>query len=142
VESTTFEDDEVLHLDQTLLVGLLDRVKSVDSMQAMRRATVDLKQRLLAGEGVPSGPASDNMVVFGTDYLRGQLDQIAASRTLERARYYLERLEKSITQVRTNGVNDINLNPPTACGSWIAATTQGSTRPATGVTSFPRYPTR
>lgn len=110
MESTTFEDDEVLRLDQALLLDLLGGVKSVDSMQAMRRATADLKQRLFAGDGVPSGPASDSMVVFGKDYLRGQLDQIAASRTLERARYYLERLERSITQVRTNGVNDINLN--------------------------------
>ena len=35
---------------------------------------------------------------------------MAASRTLERARFYVQRLERSVSGVRTNGLNDINLN--------------------------------
>lgn len=43
-------------------------------------------------------------------FLVEELQQIAESQTLERARYYLERLEKGVTQSRTSAVNDINLN--------------------------------
>jgi hypothetical protein len=45
-----------------------------------------------------------------TGFLNARLEQVAASRTLERAHHYLDRLERSLTEVRTNGVNDINLN--------------------------------
>lgn len=46
----------------------------------------------------------------GAGDLMEDLDQIAASQTLERARYYLQRFEKGMTEVRTGKVNDINLN--------------------------------
>jgi DNA modification methylase len=39
-----------------------------------------------------------------------ELDQIAAAYTVERARYYVDRLVKGVTEVRTGAVNDINLN--------------------------------
>ncbi len=43
-------------------------------------------------------------------WLVGDLDQVGESLTLERARYYLRRMEKSLTRVRTGRVNDLNLN--------------------------------
>lgn len=43
-------------------------------------------------------------------FLLSELDQIAESQTLERAHYYLHRFEKSMTEVRTGKINDINLN--------------------------------
>ncbi len=47
----------------------------------------------------------------GVSYLplRKDLDQILESKTLERARYYTKRLLKSLTESKTNGINDINL---------------------------------
>lgn len=38
------------------------------------------------------------------------LEQILAVRTMERAKYYMLRLQKSTVEVKTNGINDINLN--------------------------------
>ncbi len=46
----------------------------------------------------------------GYPYLREDLDQILDSRTLERARHYIKRLVKSLSEFKTNGINDINLN--------------------------------
>lgn len=39
-----------------------------------------------------------------------ELSQIEESQTIERARYYLERLKKGISEIKTSKVNDINLN--------------------------------
>jgi len=38
------------------------------------------------------------------------LDQILSSKTLDRAKYYLKRTLKALTKVKTNKINDINLN--------------------------------
>lgn len=43
-------------------------------------------------------------------YLLKQLDQIAECLTLDRAKYYVERLEKGLFKVKTSRINDINLN--------------------------------
>ena len=54
--------------------------------------------------------ASEAGVSFTQDYLDAELDQIAAAYTVERARYYVDRFVRAITEVRTGAVNDINLN--------------------------------
>jgi len=49
-------------------------------------------------------------VEFSWDYFLGELSQIAESLTLDRARYYVDRLVKGVSEVRTSKINDINLN--------------------------------
>lgn len=85
--------------------ALLERIralKSIPSMTEMRAMIANLKEALR--------PDGADQFPQGIEFLRARLDQVAASRTVERAHYYLTRLERSLSQVRTNGVNDINLN--------------------------------
>ena len=84
---------------------MLERIRalrSLPSMHGLREEVAALKQRLRS-----NGIRWD---LPEAEFLLARLDQVAASHTLERARYYLSRLERSLSQVRTNGVNDINLN--------------------------------
>lgn len=43
-------------------------------------------------------------------YLNRELNQIEEAQTLERGKYYIKRLIKSLTSTKTNGINDININ--------------------------------
>lgn len=43
-------------------------------------------------------------------FMQAELTQIAEAFTLERALYYVDRLIRSITEVRSNPINDLNLN--------------------------------
>jgi len=80
-------------------------------MHALRRAVAKLQEQVQdPSSELLACRAQEDKVEFGKAYLTSELDQIAASRTLERARYYVKRLIKSITKVRTSPVNDINLN--------------------------------
>jgi hypothetical protein len=38
------------------------------------------------------------------------LNQILRSQTIERAKYYVSRLKKSLTEIKTSKINDLNLN--------------------------------
>ncbi|MBU4186486.1 MAG: DNA methyltransferase [Candidatus Omnitrophica bacterium] len=49
-------------------------------------------------------------VVLKKGSLLEELNQIQEAQTIERARYYLERLKKGITEIKTSKINDINLN--------------------------------
>lgn len=44
------------------------------------------------------------------NYLITELQQITESQSIERTRYYLRRLQKGLEEVKTNQVNDLNLN--------------------------------
>ena len=45
-----------------------------------------------------------------TDYLLGELDQILDSRTIERSKYYMRRLIRALSEIKTGKINDINLH--------------------------------
>ncbi|MEJ2494315.1 MAG: DNA methyltransferase [Ignavibacteriaceae bacterium] len=45
-----------------------------------------------------------------SDYLIGEINQILETRTIDRSRYYLKRLIKSLTEIKTTNINDLNLN--------------------------------
>jgi len=78
------------------------------------------KNRIIALKGIMSFPKSDregllnidpngDTVSLRRDVLISELNQILEARTLERAKYYLERLEKGVQKVKTSKINDINL---------------------------------
>jgi len=84
------------------ILARIRALKSATSITTIRETIAELGETLHS-----DGAAGDSHEV---EFLLARLDQVAASRTLERAHYYLSRLERSFSQVRTNGVNDINLN--------------------------------
>lgn len=60
--------------------------------------------------GIISIRTPQSTTEIGKDYLLTELNQILETRTTERSRYYLNRLLKSFTDVKTSRINDINLN--------------------------------
>src|SRR5262245_7789074 len=102
---TTFDDDgreeadEMLSLDSSALREALGGLASATTPGALRGAVAELKRRLDAGElRVEAG--APGAVEFSRDYLLADLDQIAESRTRERAEYYVARLIRGIAEVR------------------------------------------
>ncbi len=89
-------------LDRTAMVRALDACLADDDLERVRARVVALRDAL---------PLADaEGVTLRRDVLDEELAQILATRTLSRTRYYLERLRKGVTEVRTGKVNDINLN--------------------------------
>jgi DNA modification methylase len=105
------EPDEILHLNETLLLDVIQKCKSIDSMRSLRQAIVEIKRRVRdANDELRFNGNGVQIVDFSKDYLLSDLDQISSSLTVERAQYYVDRLLKSINEVRTSSINDINLN--------------------------------
>lgn len=111
VETTcTATPEKPLQLDKTRLVDVLCRMSGLSTAASMRRAVADLKAQLDRPNGPLLARPTDDIVNIPLGLLHGELDQISAARTIERGRYYVERLIRGITVVRTSPINDINLN--------------------------------
>lgn len=105
------EADETVRLNQALLLDIIQQCKSVDSIRILRQAVVEIKRRIRdSNDELRSNGDGVQTVEFSKNYLLSDLDQISDSLTLERAQYYADRLLKSISEVRTSSINDINLN--------------------------------
>lgn len=105
------EADETLYLNETLLLDAIQKCKSADSLRSLRQAISEIKRRVRDSDGeLRSNGNVAQIVEFSRDYLLSDLDQISSSLTIERAQYYVDRLLKSISEVKTSSVNDINLN--------------------------------
>ena len=101
-------DDELLQLEKNALIAALERARAAESIVALREGISTLREQI--DSGVLEGDHESDVVTFGRDYLLAELDQIAATQTLERAKYYVERLIKSVTAPRTSLINDIDLS--------------------------------
>ena len=105
------EADETVRLNEALLLSIIQKCKSVDSIRILRQALVEIKRRIRdSNDELRSNSAGEQTIEFSKNYLLSDLDQISDSLTLERAQYYVDRLLKSISEVRTSSINDINLN--------------------------------
>ena len=79
-----------------------------------------LKNKIIALKEIINSPKSDregllnidpngDTISLRRDVLISELNQILEARTLERAKYYLNRLKNGVQKVKTNKLNDINL---------------------------------
>lgn len=80
-----------------------------------------LRRKIYSISSVINYPKSDRIGLLNIDRngdtavlkrgpLLEELRQIQEARTIERAKYYLERLKKGVTEIKTSKINDINLN--------------------------------
>jgi len=105
--------DDILLLNTTLLIERLLCLKDTESLVELRSLVADILENLDSMECVPPHSEqenSENVLLLRGSFLTDALNQIAESRTLDRARYYIERLIRGLTSERTSPINDINLN--------------------------------
>ena len=84
-----------------VIVEQLIRCRAAQSVQELRQSVARIKNELPDSADSPNGT---------DDYLLSELTQISEALTLERGLYYVERLIRSMSEVRTSAINDINLN--------------------------------
>ena len=54
--------------------------------------------------------SNGNTIKVGSKYLLGELDQILDTKTIERTKYYIRRLVRSLSESKTSKINDLNLH--------------------------------
>src|SRR5262249_53519539 len=111
-DDDSFEEaDETLYLKELLLLDMLSQCKSIEFMRSLRQAIAHFKHRVRDPQDtLHANGSKDQTVEFSRNHLISELDQIAEALTIERAQYYVDRLIKSVSEIKTSPINDINLN--------------------------------
>ncbi len=106
----TNQSGSPVRLDTSRLLGALRRMRECDATPSIRRAVADLRRRLGDPTSAIYHARRGDATEFRPGYLEEELEQIASSQTVERAHYYVDRLVRAVTEIRTSAINDINLN--------------------------------
>ncbi|HUS73892.1 MAG TPA: DNA methyltransferase [Sedimentisphaerales bacterium] len=110
----TQSSDRRLFVNKAKLLEVIGDLKQEVSLSRLRNGIVGLESNLRSVKtdkiGLLNIDGNGDTVEIAHRHLLDQLNQVAEAHTVERATYYLERLEKAMTEVRTSKINDINLN--------------------------------
>ncbi len=105
--------DMPLFVNKKKFIEAIRLLKGQDNLSKLRYAVFDLQSNLYSVKtdkiGILNIHSNGDTIKISQRHLLEQLDQITNSQTVERAKYYTERLEKAMTEIRTNNINDINL---------------------------------
>ncbi len=119
-ENTLFQEmglngsDKTLILNKPRILEVIDGISKTKTLADLREAVFEFKDLLSNSRGDPKGlfniGVNGDTLKINRKYLIAELKQIAEAQSLERANYYARRLAKSISERRTNKLNDLNLN--------------------------------
>ena len=106
--------NKFININKDIFLSILNNLEEVNNIDKIKKELLDIIQ-------IIENPNSDNyglinitnkgdMIKYNTNIILNEINTILKSQTIERIYYYIKRLKKSILEVKTNGINDINLN--------------------------------
>lgn len=106
--------DKSMILNKFRLLEVIDDMSEKESITRLREAVFDFQRELkyfkTDAKGLFNISTNGDTIKLNEKYLFDELNQIIEARTLERGKYYLRRLDKAISEYKTNKINDININ--------------------------------
>ncbi|NOZ83209.1 MAG: DNA methyltransferase [Epsilonproteobacteria bacterium] len=106
--------NKIMIVNKSRILEIVLKLKEEKTLSSLRNETLHLKNQLINTKsdeiGLINIDSDSDTIKIAQRYLFDEIRQIAEAQTLERAKYYVERFEKSITEIKTSKVNDINLN--------------------------------
>jgi len=94
------------------IIQILKNSLDFNKLNKIKNSMKELKKDLDNSDWGLSKPKQiqQNEIVLKKEYLKKELEQIIETKTIERTKYYVNRLIKGMTEIRTGKINDINLN--------------------------------
>ncbi|QQS36212.1 MAG: DNA methyltransferase [Ignavibacteriales bacterium] len=91
--------------ENDILKTLLELTEK-DKLSEIRNTLDQLNKKIIGSDSIQLGGGFN----INSAYLQKEIEQIIKTQTIERSKYYLQRLIKSLTQIKTGKINDLNLN--------------------------------
>jgi hypothetical protein len=107
-------DNRPLIINKSKIIEILEDAQKTNDIHTLRPIIQTLRGNVNNLQedqvGVLNITSNGDTIKLTKKYLVEQLDKILNSNTHERSQYYIERLLKSLTTIKTGKINDLNLN--------------------------------
>lgn len=106
--------DKNLTLNKEIVVEYLKKLLDENDLRVIKNKMVLIRQDINNNDSAQlnfiATKLNDTTINISYEYFNKELNQIIETLTLERTKYYIQRLIKSLSEVKTSKINDINLN--------------------------------
>ena len=100
--------------NQTEMINSLKALITCNNLAEIKRSILEMKNNIEASGtgdlGLLNFSSNGQTIKTKNNYLINELIQILATHTLQRTKYYIQRLIKGLSRVKTSKINDMNLN--------------------------------
>lgn len=100
-------------LNKDRFLEVISELEKLEDIKIFREKTNEIIESLSSKKDslyLLNITANGDTINYKKEVLLSDLNQMIESLTLERAKYYLQRLKKGVDEVKTSKINDINLN--------------------------------
>jgi len=113
-EEDTINWKKEVIVNQDMFLSILTNIEECDETNKIKLETkriIDIIQNPRKDNiGILNISSNSGTVKVNKNILLEELNQISESQTLERAKYYINRLKKGLTEIKSSKINDLNLN--------------------------------
>lgn len=99
------QGQKIIHLPKDTIQLKLKKLLKINDVESIRTSIEELKSLKEF-----TAKSKENIFSIKQFYWLDYLQQIKEAQTIERSHYYIQRLIKAVTTVKTGKINDINLN--------------------------------
>ena len=92
------------------LSKLLEQKNLAHIRAVVRNIKKDVEKLSKDEDGAHNISFNKKTIKIKSKYLFGELDQILDTRTIERTKYYIQRLIRALSEIKTGKINDLNLH--------------------------------
>ena len=101
-------------LNQNMFLELLSKIEKFEEKNKINLEILKIIEIIKNTKkdvlGLLNISSNGDTIKVNKDVLLENLNQIVDAQTIERAKYYISRLKKSLTEIKTSKINDLNLN--------------------------------
>jgi len=106
--------NQKLIINKSRIIEVIDALLGLQDLRELKKKIGELKINLVSTDkdriGILNIDKNGDTIEVKYSYIMNELSQIEKALTLKRAKYYLKRLKRSLTEIKTSRINDINLN--------------------------------
>jgi DNA modification methylase len=114
LEKEQYDWKKDIIINKSKLLEKIEEVNQTDNFILLKHGIAFIKSIVnfptSDKEGLVNIDQNGDTMVLKKGPLLEELSQIEESQTMERAKYYIDRLKKGISEIKTSKINDINLN--------------------------------
>lgn len=111
-KKTYFRTESIIN--QSMFIEVLSKIEELNENNKIkfeiRKIIEVIKNPRKDNLGLLNISTNGDTAKVNKEILLKDLVQIAEAQTIERAKYYINRLKKSLTEIKTSKINDLNLN--------------------------------
>jgi hypothetical protein len=106
--------NKFININKNVFLSILDNLEEINNIDKIKKELLDIIQIIENPKadkyGLINITIEGDIIKYNTNIILNEVNTILKSQTIERMHYYVKRLKKSLLEIKTNKINDINLN--------------------------------